>query len=234
MTNRFPNLPLSPYRTKSLAHVGQVLLLSHQNDFGFSQTEGTPCEPCAREDTNMARTNARKKQRQITRTRKWKPHSLRYSSLTAREKVSYGRTTNLVTDLRRGESSDTELLRKHHLGSRTARKYAGLDLLGGTRGRPVRASKVDRRVRDLMFPKSFGDVPIRTRRSRESTKLSDYYNDRDKLLRGKLAVADFEAKWRGVQIAGEEVFADAGAILEMADADVLRMENLYASVGSAE
>jgi len=40
--------------------------------------------------------------------------------------------------------------------------------------------------------------------------------------------------WRGVRIAGEEVFADAGAIVEMADADVLRMENLYASVGSAE
>jgi hypothetical protein len=64
--------------------------------------------------------------------------------------------------------------------------------------------------------------------------LADYYNDREKLLRGKLGVAKFEAKWRGVRIAGEEVFADAPAILEMADADVLKMENLYASVGSAE
>jgi len=139
-----------------------------------------------------------------------------------------------VTDLRRGEGSYTELLRKHHLGSRTARKYAGRDLLGGTRSKPLRASKADRRVRDLLFPMSSGDVPIRTRNSRDATKLSDYYNDREKLLRGKLSVAKFEAKWRGARIAGEEVFADAGAILEMADADVLRMENLYASVGSAE
>jgi hypothetical protein len=95
----------------------------------------------------------------------------------------------------------------------------------------VRASKADRRVRDLLFPQSFGDVRIPTRSSRDATKLSDYYNDRDKLLRGKLGVADFEAKWRGVRIAGQEVFADAAAILGMAEADVLKMENLYASLG---
>jgi hypothetical protein len=76
----------------------------------------------------------------------------------------------------------------------------------------------------------FGDVPIRTRNSRDATRLSDYYNDREKLLRGKLTAADFEAKWRGVRIAGQEVFADAPAVLEMADADVLKMENLYAIV----
>jgi len=160
--------------------------------------------------------------------------TLQYSTLTAREKATYDRTTNLVTDLRRGEGSYTELLRKHHLGSRTARKYAGRDLLGRTRSKLMRASKADRRVRDLMFPQSSGDVRIRTRSSRDATKLSDYYNDRDKLLRGKLGVAEFEARWRGVRIAGEEVFADAGTILEMADADVLKMENLYASVGSEQ
>jgi hypothetical protein len=154
-----------------------------------------------------------------------------YASLSEREKATYDRTTNLVTDLRRGQGSYTELLRKHHLGSRTARKYAGRDILGRTRGKPVRASKADRRVRDLVFPQSSGDVRIRTRSSRDATKLSDYYNDRDKLLRGKLGVADFEAKWSGVRIAGEEVFADALAILGMAEADVLKMENLYASVG---
>jgi hypothetical protein len=154
-----------------------------------------------------------------------------YSILTEREKATYDRTTNLITDLRRGVGSYTELLRKHHLGSRTARKYAGRDLLGGGRGKPVRASKADRRVRDLKFPKRFGDVPIRTRSSRVATKLSDYYNDREKLLRGKLSMAEFEAKWRGVRIAGEEVFADAPAILEMAEADVLKLDDLYGSIG---
>jgi hypothetical protein len=160
-----------------------------------------------------------------------KRRSLRYPSLTAREKATYDRTTNLVTDLRRGVGSYTELLRKHHLGSRTARKYAGQDLLRGTRGKRVRASKADRRVRDLRFPQSSGDVRIRTRSSRDATKLSDYYNDRDKLLRGKLSADEFEAKWRAVRIAGQELFADAAAILGMAEADVLQMENLYASLG---
>ena len=89
-------------------------------------------------------------------------------------------------------------------------------------------------MRDLLFPMATGDVPIRTRSSRDATKLSDYYNDREKLLYGKLSMAEFEAKWRGVRITGKEVLADAGAILEMADADVLKMENLYASVESPE
>jgi hypothetical protein len=158
--------------------------------------------------------------------------NLKYESLTDREKATYDRTTNLITDLRRGEGSYTELLRKYHLTSRTARKYAGWDLLGRTRGKPLRASKADRRVRDLKFPKSFGDVPIRTRSSREATKLSEYYNDREKLLQGKLAVAKFQAKWRGVRIAGEEVLTDVRTIFEMAEADVLKMDSLYASVES--
>jgi hypothetical protein len=154
-----------------------------------------------------------------------------YASLTSREKATYERTTNFIADLRRGEGSYTALLRKHHLSSRTARKYAGRDLIGGTRGKRVRASKADRRVRDLMFPKSLGDVPIRTRSSRQATRLSDYYNDRDKLLGNKLSPNEFEAKWRGVRIAGQELFADAAAIFEMEDADVLNLEKLYASVG---
>jgi hypothetical protein len=80
-----------------------------------------------------------------------------------------------------------------------------------------------------MFPKSFGDVRIRTRSSRDATKLSEYFHDRDKLLRGKVSAGDFEAKWRGVRVAGQEVFADPSVVLGMADADVLQLENLYAS-----
>jgi hypothetical protein len=179
----------------------------------------------------MSRRHPTSSRKRKSSRRKGEPRIQRYSSLTAHEKATYDRTTNLVTDLRRGEGSYTELLRKHHLGSRTARKYAGRDLLGGTRGKPMRASKADKRVRNLMFPQSSGDVHIRTRSSKDATKLSDYFNDRDKLLRGKLGVAEFEAKWRGVRIAGEEVFADPPAILEMADADVLKMEHLYASMG---
>jgi len=162
-----------------------------------------------------------------------KRHLLRYSTLTERQRATYGRTTNLITDLRRGEDSYTELLRKYHLGSQTARKYAGRDLLGGTRGKPVRASKADRRVRDLLFPMSFGDVPTRTHNSRDATKISNYFQDRDKLLRSKLSARDFEAKWRGVHVAGRELFADTREILRMADADVLKVERLYASTGGA-
>lgn len=155
----------------------------------------------------------------------------RYSTLTARQKGAYNRTTAFITDVRSGKGPKKKLLREHHLTWKTAEKYGGRDLRGGGRGNPVRVNKSDRRVRDLLFPTPEGDVPIRTRSSRDATKLSEYYNDREKLLYGKLSMAEFEAKWRDVHIAGKQVFADAAAILEMADADVLKMENLYASVG---
>jgi hypothetical protein len=151
------------------------------------------------------------------------------SSLTAREKDKQERALNLLSDLRRGEGSYSKLLRKHHINSRTVRRYLGRDLLGGTRGRPVRASKADRRVRDLMFPKPFGDVPHRTRSSKDATNLSEFFRDRDKLVHNKLRADVFEAKWRRVRIAGQELFADADAILRMANAGDLKVENLYAS-----
>src|SRR5262245_22801265 len=162
-----------------------------------------------------------------------KRRPVRNSRVTERQQATRERALALLSDLRRGEDSYSKLLRKHRLTSHTARKYLGRDLLGGTGGKPVRASKADRRVRVLMFPKSLGDVPIRTRSSRDATTLSEFFHDRDKLLRGKLSAFDFEAKWRGVRIAGEELFADAGAILGMADADLLKIETLYASTGGA-
>jgi hypothetical protein len=96
----------------------------------------------------------------------------------------------------------------------------------------VRASKADRRVRDLWFPDSFGDGHIRTRSSQDATKLSDYYNDRDKLLDNKMSAEEFEAKWRGVRVNSRELHADAVGIFRMENAGVLKLENLYASVGS--
>jgi hypothetical protein len=110
----------------------------------------------------------------------------RYSSLTARERATRERALTLLSDLRRGEGSYSELLRKHHLDTRTARRYLGRDLTGGANGEPVRPSKSDRRIRDLTFPTSVGDLPVRTRSSMDATKLSEFFQDRDKLLRGKL------------------------------------------------
>ncbi|HTS05060.1 MAG TPA: hypothetical protein VMP68_05710 [Candidatus Eisenbacteria bacterium] len=178
--------------------------------------------------------NKRKLSKSNGKRRENRRRSSNYDGLTEQAKGAYDRTTAFVTDVRSGKGPKNELLREHHLTWKTAQKYGGRDLLGGGRGNPVRASKSDRRVRDLLFPTPEGDVPIRTRSSRDATKLSDYYNDREKLLRGKMSVGVFESKWKGVRIAGKEVFADSGTILEMADADVLKMENLYASVSSEQ
>ena len=84
-----------------------------------------------------------------------------------------------------------------------------------------------------MFPMSFGDIRVLVRGSPAATKLSEFFRDCDQLLRGKLSANDFEAKWRGVFVAEREVFADASEILRMAEADALKVEDLYASVGSA-
>jgi hypothetical protein len=150
-----------------------------------------------------------------------------------RENASRQRSLALLSDLRNGKGSYSQLLREHHLSGRTARKHLGRDLRGGGRGQRVRPSKADRRVRELMFPSSSGDVPARIRGSKAATKLSEFFRDRDKLLRGKLSAYDFEAKWRGVRVSGEEIFADVVVILGMADADVLKLDHLYASTVGA-
>lgn len=155
----------------------------------------------------------------------------RYLTLTAREKAASGRSIDLLYDLRHGDGPYTRLLRKHRLDARTARRHLGRNLIGGTRGKRVRASKTDNLVRELWFPRPTGDVRELVRGLPAATELSDYFQDRDKLLRNKLSAHDFEAKWRGVRIDGREVFADAAEILGMADADVLKMDNLYASLG---
>src|SRR5207302_8768321 len=106
----------------------------------------------------------------------------RQSRLTAREKYSHQRSLGLLSDLRRGEGPYSDLLRKHHLDTRTAHKHLGRNLLGGTRGQRVRASKADILMRELLFPTSAGDVPVHVRGSQAATKLSEFFRDRDKLL----------------------------------------------------
>lgn len=156
----------------------------------------------------------------------------RYASLTAPERATRERTLDLLSDLRAGKGSYRKLLRKHRLGSRTARKYLGPNLLRGANGR-VRASKADRLVRHLFFPMPFGDLPVTTRNSRDASKLSEFFNEREKLLSNKLSARDFERKWRGVHIADQEVFADASEIFRMQNAGILKLENLYASAAPA-
>jgi len=108
----------------------------------------------------------------------------------------------------------------------------GSSLVGGRGGKRVRVSKTDNLERELMFPTSVGDVRKLIRGSSSATKLSNYFQDRDRLLRGKLSPDDFETKWRGVHIDGQELLADTSVIFVMAEADVLKLEHLYAGVGS--
>jgi hypothetical protein len=79
-----------------------------------------------------------------------------YSTLTVDEKPEYGRSIDLLYDLRHGEETYTKLLRKHRLSTRKAHRYLGSNLIGGERGKRVRASKTDRLVRELMFPTRYG------------------------------------------------------------------------------
>jgi hypothetical protein len=79
-----------------------------------------------------------------------------YSTLTPLEQAEYERAINLLYDLRHGVGPYTKLLRKHRLTTRKARRYLGPNLLGGTRGKRVRATKTDNLVRKLLFPWSWG------------------------------------------------------------------------------
>ncbi len=185
----------------------------------------------------MARKTQRSKGKTRTkRANSWVrsiPRSPQLSTLTPRQKATRERALELLSGLRRGEGSYSKLLRKHRLNTRTARKYLGRNLLGGTRGRPVHASKTDTLVRGRPFPTSFGDVPRLIRGSKAATRLSQFFNDRAKLLHGKMSPKEFEAKWQGVIIQGQETFADANAIFRMANAGELKIEDFYSPLGGA-
>jgi hypothetical protein len=191
----------------------------------------------------FARSNNRVKNQRVSlstqnssrRSKKPSDRSLQMrTTMRAQEKATQQRSFALLSDLRGGKGAYTELLRKHHLAGQTARKHLGRDLRGGGRGQRVRPSKADSRVRELLFPSSSGDLLRRIRGSKVATKLSEFFNDRDKLLRNKLSADDFETKWRGVRIAGQEAFTDTATIFLRADAGDLKVENLYASAGGAE
>lgn len=161
-----------------------------------------------------------------------KPSSARYSTLTASEKAEYGRGIDLLFDLRHGNGPYSKLLRKHRLTRRKAERILGRNLLGGGRGKRIRASKTDRLVRELFVPTPVGDVRKPVRGLPAATKLSNYYNDRDKLLDNEMSAEDFEAKWSGEKADGHELLADTDDIFRMENAGVLKLENLYASVES--
>ena len=175
--------------------------------------------------------SARKAKRK-TRGRSVKHRLPRYETLTARGKSTYDKSVAFLSDLRTGKGPYAQLLRRHHLSSRTARKYLGPYLLKGNDGR-VHARKSDRLVRRLFFPMPSGDLPITTRNSQQASSLSEFFNDREKLLGDKLSAREFERKWRGVHIAGQEVFADASEIFRMQNLGILNLENLYASATPA-
>ena len=162
---------------------------------------------------------------------KAKPRPLHYSSLTAQAKAEYGRAIDLLYDLRHSGGTYTQLLRRHRLSTWKAHKYLGANLLTGKRGTRVQASKSDRLIRILLFPRPWGDVLEPIRGSAAATKLSKYYLDRAELQGGDITIEAFEFKWRDVRIDGREVFADAAAILHMADAGIFNVQDLYSSVG---
>jgi len=151
----------------------------------------------------------------------------------ARENYARERSLDLLYDLRHKDGPYSKLLRDYHLDTRTAHKYLGAALRIGRGGR-VQASKSDRLIRNLKFPTYSGDIPLPVRGSGAATQLSEFFHDRGKLLGNKLTHEKFEAKWRGVIIAGQEVFADAATILLRAHAGDLKIDDLYASGGGAE
>ena len=155
----------------------------------------------------------------------------RYSNLTESEKGTYRRVLNFFSDLRSEKGSYSALLRKLHLDGRTVRKYLGRNLLGGKRGRPVRASKTDNLIRELFVPTPVGDVREPVRGLPAATKLSDYYHDREKLLGDKLSPEEFEAKWRGVRVNRRELYSDTAGIFRMEDAGILNLKDLYSDGG---
>ena len=158
---------------------------------------------------------------------------LQYSTLTARQRATYDRTTNLITDIRAAKGRG-----RNYSGSTTLLHAPPVNMRAGILSAEAVASQCGPAN---LTGVSVIAVPDAYRGHTDPHPQFAWRNEAGRLLQRPREAAARETQRRQVRdqmarhrIAGKEVFADAGTILEMADADVLKMETIYASVSGEQ
>lgn len=134
---------------------------------------------------------------------------------------AYNRALHVLARMRRTGSSFTEAAREEHIDPRTVRKYLTSELR--TRGR---ATKADRRKREMLVPTRLGNAPVTVRGSKQASELGKYMSAVGKYLR----TGDVKAlaKFEGKSIGGHPLITDPELLSSLAQAGALTLDEIYA------
>lgn len=134
---------------------------------------------------------------------------------------TYNRALHVLARMRRTGSSLTVAAREEHIDPRTVRRYLSTDLK--ERGKATRG---DRRKRDMLVPTTVGNAPVTVRGSKQASELGKYMSAVGKYLR----TGDVEGlgKFEGKSIGGHALITDPDLLSSLAQAGALTLDEIYA------
>ena len=133
----------------------------------------------------------------------------------------YNRSLHVLARMRRTGASVTAAAREEHIDPRTVRKY-----LKGELRRRGRATRADRRKRDMLIPTALGNAPVSVRGSKQASQLGRYMSAVGKYLR--TGDAEVLAEFEGQSIDGHPLITDADILSSLAQAGALTLDEIYA------
>lgn len=139
---------------------------------------------------------------------------------------SYQRALRVLARMRRSGVNLSEASRQEHTDPRTVRKYVRTELKRVRKGGRTRATKSDRRHRDMLIPTTLGTSPVVVKGSRQATLLGRYMSAVGRYLRtGETSdLAEFESR----SIGGHPLLTDPDTLNSLAEAGSLELERIYA------
>jgi hypothetical protein len=150
---------------------------------------------------------------------------------TEREARARERALGALAQMRREHLSLAAASRLEHVKPTTVLRYARSAVRQDRPGARYRATKGDRFRRDLQIPTVHGPMPVPVYGSKNAEKVSKYLNAVGFYLRtgDEAKLRPFKGKTLKVDGKRVKLLTDPVALSKLAEADVLHLDQLYAS-----
>ena len=156
------------------------------------------------------------------------PHNLR-------QLATRTRALHVLAHMRREHLSLAEASRLEHIKPGTVLRYVGSALRRDKPGGRFRATRSDRFKREFQIP-ALGPAKVPVYGSKAASELSEYANAINHYLRAGDASRLEKFKGKTIRVQGRtiELTTDPSTLSTLAEADALRLDQLYASIATAK
>jgi hypothetical protein len=134
---------------------------------------------------------------------------------------TYNHSLHVLARMRRTGASLIAAAREEHIDPRTVRKHLRAELRG--RGK---ATKADRRKREMLVPTTLGNSPVTVRGSKQASQLGRYMSAVSEYLR--TGNTDALSEFAGQSIGGHVLITDPELLSSLAQAGALTLDEIYA------